>query len=222
MNKNNIKDTIIKFIKMIIGICGFKSSGKDTIADYLIKEYSFKKLSFASTLKDIISIMFGWSRDKLEGITKEDREWREKIDPWWSKTLKMPLLSPRYVMQYFGTDLFRNHFHSDIWVKIVENKLNKYLEEDNIVITDCRFNNEINMILQLGGKIIQVHRNLPSWFNKYKEGEYPIEVKSIHCTEIEWIRCYKDYDIKNDGTIKELEEKVKYILEKLLKDNLSI
>ena len=195
---------------MIIGICGFKSSGKDTIAEYLIKEYGFKKVSFASTLKDIISIMFGWSRDKLEGITKEDREWREKIDPWWSKTLKMPLLSPRYVMQYFGTDLFRNHFHPDIWVKIVENKLNKYVEEDNIVITDCRFNNEINMILQLGGKIIQVHRNLP------------IEVKCIHSSEIEWIRCYKDYDIENVGTIKELEEKVKYILEKLLKDKLSI
>ena len=210
MNKNNIKDTIIKFIRMIIGICGFKSSGKDTIAEYLIKEYSFKKISFASTLKDIISIMFGWSRDKLEGITKEDREWREKIDPWWSNTLKMPLLSPRYVMQYFGTDLFRNHFHEDIWVKIVENKVSKYLEEDiscNVVITDCRFNNEINMILQLGGKIIHVHRNSP------------IEVKCIHSSEIEWVRCYKDYDIENIGTIKELEEKVKYILEKLLKDN---
>ena len=198
---------------MIIGICGFKSSGKDTIAEYLIKEYGFKKVSFASTLKDIISIMFGWSRDKLEGITKEDREWREKIDPWWSKTLKIPLLSPRYVMQYFGTDLFRNHFHEDIWVKIVENKLHKYLEEDiscNVVITDCRFNNEINMILQLGGKIIQVHRNSSR------------EVKCIHSSEIEWIRCHKDYDIENVGTIKELEEKVKYILEKQLKDKISI
>jgi hypothetical protein len=213
---------------MIIGICGFKSSGKDTIADYLVKEYGFKKVSFASTLKDIISIMFGWSRDKLEGITKEDREWREQVDPWWSETLKMPLLSPRYVMQYFGTDLFRIHFHPDIWVKIVENKLNKYVEENlkedfkgNIVITDCRFDNEINMILRLKGKIIHVYRNLPSWFNKYREGEYyPIEeVKYIHCAELEWIRCYNDYDIENVGTIKELEEKVKYILEKLLKDN---
>jgi hypothetical protein len=169
--------------------------------------------------------MFGWSRDKLEGITKEDRDWREQIDTWWSKKLKMPVLSPRYVMRYFGTDLFRNHFNSDIWVKIVENKLNKYLEEDmnaNIVITDCRFDNEINMIQELGGKIINVHRNSPSWFDKYKEGEYTIEVNLIDHTEIEWIRCYKDYDIENVGTIKELEEKVKYILEKLLKDNLSI
>ena len=86
---------------MIIGICGFQSSGKDTIADFLIKEHNFIRLSFASALKEIVSIMFSWPRDKLEGLTKEDREWREQIDPWWSKSLKMPHLTPRYVLQHF-------------------------------------------------------------------------------------------------------------------------
>ena len=97
--------------------------------------------------------MFGWSRDKLEGLT-------------------MPHLTPRYVMQYFATDLFRNKFHPDIWVKIVENKLNN-ITNTNIVISDCRFENEINMILRLGGKIIQVYRNPPNWFYNYKKGENP-------------------------------------------------
>jgi hypothetical protein len=206
---------------MIIGICGFQSSGKDTIADYLIKEHGFIKISFASRLKDIIAIMFGWPRDKLEGLTKEDREWREQIDPWWSKTLQMPHLTPRYVMQYFATDLFRNKFHPDIWVKIVENELNKLIEqntEQKIVISDCRFENEINMILRLGGKIIQVHREPPYWFYDYRNGEEPPNIKLIHRSEIEWIRCYRDYDITNDGTIEELYEKIlqviKYILDK--------
>lgn len=196
---------------MIIGICGFKSSGKDTIADYLIQNYGFKRLSFASALKDIISIMFDWPRDKLEGLTKEDREWREQIDPWWSKTLNIQLLSPRYVMQYFGTDLLRNNFHPDIWVKIVENQLNKY---ENIVISDCRFENEINMIVRYGGKIIQVHRNVPKWFYKYRHGSDVEEIKMLHCTETEWIRCYSNYDVENDGTIEELNNKIKYIMEK--------
>jgi hypothetical protein len=206
---------------MIIGICGFQSSGKDTIADYLIKEHGFIKISFASRLKDIIAIMFGWPRDKLEGLTKEDREWREQIDPWWSQTLQMPQLTPRYVMQYFATDLFRNKFHPDIWVKIVENELNKLIEqntEQKIVISDCRFENEINMILRLGGKIIQVHREPPYWFYDYRNGEEPPNIKLIHRSEIEWIRCYRDYDITNDGTIEELYEKIlqviKYILDK--------
>lgn len=202
---------------MLIGICGFQSSGKDTITDYLIKEYGFIKMSFASKLKDIISIIFGWSRDKLEGLTKEDREWREKIDPWWSQTLKMPQLTPRYVMQYFATDLFRNKFHPDIWVKIVENELNKLLEDStkpNIVISDCRFENEINMIIRLGGKIIHIYRDPPLWFHKYRQGEEPNDIKLIHRSEIEWIRCYRDYDIENDGNIEELHQKIKYIFDK--------
>ena len=202
---------------MLIGICGFQSSGKDTIADYLIKEYGFIKLSFASVLKDIISIMFGWPRDKLEGLSKEDREWREQIDPWWSQTLEMPYLTPRYVMQYLATDLFRDKFHPDIWIKIVENKLNKYFDQNiktNIVISDCRFENEINMILRLGGKIIQVYRNPPFWFHKYRNGENPEEVKKFHRSEIEWIRCYRDYDVENNSSIEELQNKIKYIMEK--------
>lgn len=196
---------------MIIGICGFQSSGKDTIADFLIKEYGFKKMSFAGALKDIVSIMFGWPRDKLEGLTKEDRIWREQIDPWWSKKLKKPLLSPRYVLQYFGTDLFRNNWNPDMWVHIMENKLNEF--GSNVVITDCRFQNEIQMISRLGGKIIQVHRDMPSWFNTYKSGIDVFEVKNIHCSEIEWIRCYYDYEVENNGTIEELNKNVANILQ---------
>jgi len=200
---------------MLIGICGFQSAGKDTIADYLVKEHGFIKMSFASKLKDIIATMFGWPRDKLEGLTKEDREWREQVDYWWSKTLKMPQLTPRYVMQYFATDLFRNKFHPDIWVKIVENELNKLLEQgtnQNIVISDCRFENEINMIIRLGGKIIQVYRDPPYWFHKYRQGENPNEIRYIHRSEIEWIRCYRDYDVENDGTIEELHQKILQVI----------
>ena len=201
---------------MIIGICGFQSSGKDTIADYLITEHGFIKMSFASKLKDIISIMFGWPRDRLEGLTKEDREWRETVDPWWSQTLKMSQLTPRYVMQYLATDLFRNKFHPDIWVKIVENELNKLQSNKvNIVISDCRFENEINMIIRLGGKIIQVYRNPPSWFYKYRQGKCLNKIKYLHHSEIEWITCYRDYDIKNNGTIEELYQKIKCILDKI-------
>lgn len=201
---------------MLIGICGFQSSGKDTIADYLIKEYGFIRLSFASTLKDIISIMFGWPRDKLEGLTKEDREWREQIDHWWSKTLQIPNLTPRFVMQYIATDLFRNHFHPDIWVKIVENKINHIIKyTTNIVISDCRFENEINMILKLGGQIIQVYRNPPHWFYKYRQGENNNQNINIHSSELEWIRCHWDYEINNNGTIEDLHITIKDIINKI-------
>ncbi len=148
----------------IVSICGFQGSGKDTIANYLISEYGFVKISFAGAIKDIASVMFGWDRQKLEGLTKEDREWRETVDPWWEKQLNLPI-SPRYIMQQFGTELFRRHFHPDIWVKVVEKKLTEY---ENVVITDCRFPNEIKMVKDNGGILVHVERNLPHWFHHYK------------------------------------------------------
>ena len=200
---------------MIIGVCGFQSSGKDTIAELLIKDHGFQKISFAAALKDIVSVMFSWPRDKLEGLTQEDREWREQVDYWWSKSLKMPHLTPRYVLQHFGTELFRNHWHPDIWVKVVENKIMELTTinlDANIIVTDCRFENEINLLLRMGGKIIHVHRNMPAWFYKYKMGLDVAEVKTMHLSEINWIRSYVDHEIENNGTIDELHKKVIQIL----------
>jgi hypothetical protein len=202
---------------MLIGICGFQSSGKDTAAELLINEYGFIKLSFASALKDVLSVIFGWDRSKLEGLTQEDRQWREIVDPWWSQSLKMPQLTPRYVLQYFGTDLFRNHWHPDIWVKVIENKIVRLLESyDNpkIVITDCRFENEINLILRYGGKMMHMHRNLPGWFKDYQRGINSPEAERLHTSEVMWIRTYADHVIENNGTIEELYDKIKYIIDK--------
>jgi len=193
----------------IIAICGFQSSGKDTIAEYLISNYNYKKLSFASVLKDIIAIIFDWSRDKLEGLTKEDRAWREEIDEWWANALNMPNLSPRYVLQYFGTELFRVHWHQDIWLKVIEKKLMNY---ENIVITDCRFPNEIEMLNKYGAKFIHIHRKMPEWFEKYQQGEFVEEAEKLHQSEKEWIRCNPDYVINNNGSLDELYEQVNKLL----------
>lgn len=182
---------------MIIGICGAQSSGKDTIANYLVKTHGFVKLSFASALKDIVAIIFGWSREQLEGLTPEDRQWRETIDDKWAKTLNMPALTPRYVLQYLGTEVFRNHFHHDIWTKIIENQLSLY---ENIVISDCRFVNEITMLRNHGGKIIQIHRN-----NEFAHNEF------AHSSELEWTACYYDWVIKNNDTIENLYKQVNVI-----------
>lgn len=189
----------------IIAICGFQSSGKDTIAEHLVANHGFKKLSFASILKDIVALMFDWPRDKLEGLTKEDRIWREVIDPWWANELNMPNLTPRYVLQYFGTELFRVHWHQDIWLKVVEKQLTKH---NNIVITDCRFPNEIKMLKRYNAKMIHVHRNMPEWFQSYQLGTTEIEeTQKLHISEKEWIRSQPDYVIHNDGTLNELYEK---------------
>jgi hypothetical protein len=189
----------------IIGICGFKNSGKDTLANILIQNHNFVKLSFATILKDIVSIMFSWNRDMLEGINVKDREKREEIDEWWAKKLNIPHLTPRWILQYFGTDLFRNNFHQDIWIICLEKKI--YELNKNIVITDCRFPNEINLIKKLNGKIVHIYREpLPYWFNDLYSNKIDCPPNNLHSSEWSWIKNNKfDITINNNKTIKDLD-----------------
>ncbi len=104
---------------MIIGICGLIGSGKGTVADILV-EQGFKKVSFADKLKDGVSTIFGWDRAMLEGDTDESRQWREQRDDFWSNETKMEV-TPRLVLQLFGTDCMRNGFDDGVWVSHLKN-----------------------------------------------------------------------------------------------------
>jgi len=194
---------------MLLSICGLKGSGKDTIGDYLVTQHGFIRYHFADALKDIVSLIFGWKRHLLEGSTQESREFREKKDEWWSKKLDR-FITPRMVLQQMGTELFRDNFHKDIWRLIVERKI-KENEGKNIVITDCRFQNEIQFIRSYGGKILFVYRNLPNWFIPYKKCIIDIP-KHIHASESEWIRTDFDCEIDNNSTYENLYEQVETFL----------
>lgn len=201
----------------IIGVCGLIGGGKGTVADILVGNHSFQKVSFADSLKDMVATVFGWQRHLLEGDTKESREWRERVDEWWSARLAIPNLTPRWVLQYWGTDVCRVNFHQDIWIASVENKLSKIINggsaylTNNIVIPDTRFPNEIKMIRKLGGEVWGVRRGEdPDWMIKLIQyGEQP---NDIHPSEWSWVRENLDQLINNDGTLVELEEKVKSLL----------
>ncbi len=202
---------------MIIGICGFIGSGKDTIADFLVNFHGFRRESFANTLKDAVSAVFGWDRTMLEGRTKEAREWREQVDFWWSNRLGRQI-TPRWVLQYWGTEVCRKAFHDDIWIASLENKLRN--SKDDVVISDCRFPNEIDSIRNAGGKIIWVQRGeLPSWYNLAVDANKGInlafqELKriGIHASETAWVGTDFDHIIDNNGTIDQLYSQVRDLL----------
>ena len=190
---------------MIIGICGFQGSGKDTIADYLCNIYGFKRDSFAATLKDAVAAVFGWDRELLEGRTKESRAWREQVDPWWADRLNMPNLTPRLVLQLWGTEVARKAFHDDTWIASLENKLAR--AHNDIVITDVRFPNEIRAVRDAGGIVIRVVRGPePAWYDMSEranngdvEAGRLLPRFAIHPSETAWIGTKFDAVIDNNA-----------------------
>jgi len=209
---------------MIIGICGFIGSGKDTIADYLVNSHEFRRESFANTLKDAVSKVFGWDRELLEGRTKQAREWREQVDPWWAERLETPTLTPRWVLQYWGTEVCRKGFHDDIWIASLENKLRN--STDHIVISDCRFPNEIKSIRNAGGLVVRVIRGPePEWYQdaiNYNEGQKNmswalsrsyLEKLKIHASETAWVGTKFDAVLDNNGTLDELFSQVQQLMQ---------
>ena len=165
---------------MIIGICGLIGSGKGTVADILVENHNFEKLSFADKLKDGVASVFGWDRDMLEGDTDRSRIWREKQDEFWTNETEMSV-TPRLVLQLFGTDCMRNGFFDGIWVSLTKKKV---LDNPDIklVIPDVRFDNEAKMIKEVGGEVWWVKRGpLPMWFRMYQDiGQKP---EDIHASE---------------------------------------
>ena len=97
------------------------------------------------------------------------------------------------------------------------------------MVTDCRFPNEANLIKELGGKIILIHRTLttPHWLNLYDDikatyiqsdienedltllADLMYERHQIHPAETSLINYSGfDYTIDNNGTLDNLNDKV--------------
>jgi hypothetical protein len=191
---------------MIIGICGLIGCGKGTVADILVEEHNFKKLSFADKLKDGVATVFGWDRSMLEGDTRQSREWREQRDEFWSKETKRNI-TPRIVLQEFGTDCMRHGFDDSIWVSIVKQELIKNPTKD-FVIPDVRFPNEALMIQKLNGHVWRAIRGPdPVWFRMYQD--IGVEPKEVHESEWRWGAVDFNKVIHNDLGIEELKSQVK-------------
>ena len=191
---------------MIIGICGLIGSGKDTIADYLIKEHNYEKLSFADKLKDSVATMFDWDRELLDGKTADSRAWREEKDKYWSNETGKEI-TPRLVLQLFGTECMRNGLYDGIWVSLTKKKILDN-PHTNFVIPDVRFPNEAKMLYETGGQVWRVRRGQdPDWFSEYQT--LGVEPKEVHPSEWAWANTKFTNIVENNSTIDSLKNQVK-------------
>lgn len=148
---------------MIIGLVGYKRSGKNTVADFLEEEYGFCQYALAGPIKDMCRTAFLWDYRHTEG------ELKEEIDPYWG-------ISPRQAMQWIGTEGFQYYLpkdfsafekvnHRNIWVRRFVKWYQEAIAEEgefNVVITDVRFPHEVKIIkqdlLEFDPQFIRVNR----------------------------------------------------------------
>lgn len=184
---------------MLIGVLGRKGSGKDTVSDYVIKKFNFEKMTLAEPLKNACMELFNFSDEQLYGNLKET------IDPQWG-------VSPRKVLQWLGTDVFRNrigelnpNIGNNFWVNLLRVRYIQRVNKNKnikIIVSDVRYQNEIDMIHQFGGCVIKLTR--PS-----------INNTDAHESEKNIDNLKGDIDIMNDGTLDELYKRVEEIFSEI-------
>ena len=115
-------------------------------------------------------------------------------------------VTPRLVLQLFGTDCMRNGFFDGIWVSLVKQQI---LENPNTnwVIPDVRFPNEVKMIQSVQGQVWQVRRgDLPIWFMDKRDNN--VEPIDVHPSEWAWAQTKFTQIIENNNQAL-IEEKEK-------------
>lgn len=95
-----------------------------------------------------MNAMFGWTMEQWD-----DREWKERVLPGICK-------SPRQLAQTIGTEWGRNLVNPDLWLLLARNEMYaaQRMGAGGIVFSDCRFENEARLILEMGGRVVHLSR----------------------------------------------------------------
>jgi hypothetical protein len=182
---------------MIIAIAGYKRSGKDSIADYLVESHNFTRYAFADPMYEMVKIMFDWDENRV-------RQEKEVVDPRWG-------ISPRQALQSIGTEWaqwtlmrqfssFKDVTGRKVWVnrfRIWYNneQFHHDMKQINVVIPDLRFPHEAEVLDEMGAILWRVIRPDLEKTDSHESERY--------CDELE-----VNYEITNDGTLEELHSEV--------------
>lgn len=193
----------------IIGLCGYKGSGKDTFADYIVQNDNYIKIAFADYIKNALMELFDWDISSFEQHNKEVE------DTYWGTT-------PRMMCQQLGTDFLRIHckdkisqkfllpnneeYKSSFHIKRINKDIIKYYNinsETKIVITDIRFQDEADYVKKLGGIVVKINRpNLKK--NAFSNHSSESNIDNINNI---------NFQIDNSGTISQFIKKIRLIVE---------
>lgn len=161
----------------IIGLTGLARSGKSTLAEHLCLKHNYVELAFADPLKIAAQYIFGLTTDQA------DERAKNKVVEYWGMT-------PRQMYQKLGTEVIREQFGPDVWVKRLAlslGNLSRDYPQLNAVISDVRFPEEAAFVKSRGGVLVRIVRH----------GAGLTGAEGAHASEAGVFEA--DYVIPNDG-----------------------
>jgi dephospho-CoA kinase len=186
----------------IIAICGAKRSGKDVLAEHLVKNYTYERVAFADSLKQAVKALFNFDDEQVRTDKKD------VVDETWG-------ITPRSALQFFGTEVMQEKIQEllpDIKRNFFANNLKNYITNANadtmFVISDLRFLHEYEMLLKIPNirkaDVIIIRVVRPS--NNHDASP------DTHISEREYMKIPYDVVLVNDGTIANYIEKFDKIM----------
>lgn len=242
------KDTVGNIIQILTAMPHLNTEG---VLSFLKRDINspYKIKKFADKLKDFVCMLIGCTREQLEDQDFKEKElgpeWDRIISsdgkiylPYDYADLEYSKLTPRLLLQLIGTDCIRDKVHPNAWVnalfadyKIIRHKSNfnsndRYMGDEpiypNWIITDTRFENELEAVKQRNGITIRVQRpeycpNCPMEDLTSQDcgdcAVYQDEIyQGLHESEIALDNSKFDYVLENNGTLEDLIRAVKQIL----------
>lgn len=174
----------------IIALTGPAGSGKDITAAKIKSQIAhrqpdaiFRDLSFADPIKAAVASILECNVSDFE-----QRPFKETT-LHWSHDLAA---SPRQMMQLLGDEWGRQLIDPEIWIKLATRKLQEFKQYnvDYVLISDLRYDNEHQWILNNGGSVIRINRDAA-------------EPVAEHSSEagLSWAPCYT---LDNNGSLDDL------------------
>lgn len=187
---------------MIIGISGKARSGKDTFSEMLAAEMNrqayppYVMMAFANELKLSCQSDFDLTWDQLWGDDKEvpDERYVQVIRTVLTGIEETPAKywTAREIMQNYGA--FYRSIDNDFWIKFLF-KVAQEKDYTNVIITDVRYINEADYIINNGGYVIRIERDDK---DEVHNMQHPSEI------DLDYYKKF-DFTILNDSTLEDLK-----------------
>lgn len=201
-----------------IGVVGRKRSGKDTIAQYLVKHHGYARVGLADAVKEMALILnpivhaeadteydYGYGGEVVAIPAAKPVYLDTVIREMGWEDAKDRFPEVRRILQTLGTDVIRNNFGTSAWIDIMLRKA----EELNargvpVVVPDVRFPDEANVFRHtINDRLIRVARDDPRFIQDDHESEQYADTIPV------------DFEIDNNGSLEDLREEIEAVIRRV-------